>query len=459
MKKLFYVLSMLIMFSLLAAPIFNMNVNATQKIRVGLESQFKSVDSVTINNKKIYIGYDNKFWDYGFGSNNNFVMSVDKNFYIDPQKTFAMYQDALVQKNNYIKNGHKAVVCYDGRWMIYIGGYESLEHAQKDNLIFNGKIIAPDEKKILFSADENPLITFAKTPLQFKSDEFVKLSKQKYRGIIELGFYDAQKLTAVNVLDMNEYLYGVVPSEMPASWSKEALKAQCVAARSYVMTKLNSHKYYDVCDGVHCQMYLGVNNESEKVNKLVDETKDICIYYKGKPVNALFFSSSGGVTEDAQNVWSNSVEYLKSRIDTYEKTPKIWTREFTSEQIKQLLAANKIDIGDVLGIEVVDYLPSGRANQICIIGTEGTKMLDKENIRNFFAKSKGGILESRMFTIENKIESGEIDSGNFNCKIIFSGRGYGHGVGMSQYGAKGMAEAGFKFDDILKFYYAGVEVK
>ncbi len=459
MKKLFC--SIFIMFSLLAAPIFNTNVNATQKIRVGLESQFKSVDSVTINNKNIYIGYDNKFGFDCFRANNNFVMSVDKNFYIDPQKTFATYQDALVQKNNYVKGGYKAVVCFsrDNKWMIYIGGYESLDKAQKDNLIFNGKIIAPDEKKILLSADENPLITFAKTPLQINSDEFIKLSKRKYRGIIEFGFYDAQKITVVNVLDVNEYLYGVVPSEMPASWSKEALKAQCVAARSYAMTKFNSHKFYDVCDNVHCQMYLGVNNESEKVNKLVDETKNICIYYKGKPVNALFFSSSGGVTEDAQNVWSNPVEYLKSRIDTYEKSPKIWTREFTSEQIKQLLADNKIDIGDVLGIEVVDYLPSGRANQICIIGTEGTKTLDKENIRNFFAKAKGGILESRMFTIENKIESGEIDSGNFNCKIIFSGKGNGHGVGMSQYGAKAMAEAGFKFDDILKFYYAGVEVK
>jgi SpoIID/LytB domain len=452
---------------LVAILFFVCNFNfayADQKIRVGLESQFKVAESAKIANKKIYLGFDEKFSDYPFEAKNNFIVSVNKKFYVSTNKKFDSYQNALSAKNNYVKDGYKSVVCAQkNAWSVYVGEFDNLDEAKKLNSIIGGSIICPQEKHLVIYDGDVSFIIFEDNSLcpQFKSDEFIKLNDREYRGIIEFGFYDTNKIMAVNILSLNEYLYGTVPSEMPASWPQEALKAQAVACRTYTLTKLKSHKYYDVCDLTHCQVYLGVKNESQTVNKLIHETKNICIYYNDKLIDAVFFSSSGGVTENAENVWSNSVEYLKSKVELNEQNPKIWTREFKSSQLKQLLAENKIDIGDVLGVEILEYAPSDRVNKISIIGTNGQKVLAKEEIRSFFAKSKGGSLESRMFTVTNKIPDSldEDNSKNLDCTIIFQGRGWGHAVGMSQYGAKGMAQMGFKFDDILKYYYTGVQVK
>lgn len=460
-RLLFFLLSFFIV-------IGNMNfvyvAEIPEKIRVGLESRYKSVDSIKIGNKKIRLGFNENFSDYIFEAKNYFTVSLAEKFYIDTEKSYCAYKDALIAKNNYLKNGYKALISFVGTdcWSVYIGGFDNFKDAETANFKLCAKIIASDRKKLLLSADESPLIIFENNLLcpQFKSDEYMNLGDRKYRGVIEFGFYDMSKITAVNILSLDEYLYGVVPSEMPSDWHEEAIKAQIIAARTYAVKNLNSHKYCDLCDSVHCQMYLGVNNESARINKIVEQTKNVCIYYNNKPINAVFFSNSGGFTEYAENVWNNKFEYLKS-VPEMNETTKVWTRKFKCSEIKKIFDDKKIDIGDILGIQILDRLPSGRVSELSIIGTAGEKKLCKEEIRNFFAKTQGGILQSRIFDITIQIPEliGSASCQDWDCTIKFSGRGWGHGVGMSQWGAKGMAELGFKFDDILKYYYTGVEIK
>ena len=260
----------------------------------------------------------------------------------------------------------------------------------------------------------------------------------------------------MNILPLNKYLYGVLPSEMPTNWPEEALKAQAIVARTYALKslELNKHEYYDLCDCVHCQNYLGANSESNRVNKIIDKTFDLCIYNNNKLINATFFSSSGGATENSEDVWIEKFDYLRGKKNppSLKEISKSWTYEFTGSQIKKNLSKKNIDIGDILDIKILETLPSGRVSKLLVSGSDGEKIFYKEEIRNVFCKSNGQMLDSRLF----KIDSSDINS---DYKIKLSGTGFGHGVGLSQYGAKAMAESNYNYLDIIKYYYTDVDIK
>jgi len=440
-----------------------------EKIRVGLESKYKALDNIKIKNKKIYIGVDENL-DTCLESKNNFeVIAGEKKYYIATQKKYLNYQDALEAKKlceKYLSD-YKIFVCFDGEWQICCGEFDDLDQVQLANKKINGKIIDNNSEFIklrddnstsdfIESCNNNTRVLFINKCLQVKSDDCVCLTgDDKYRGIIEIGFFGGKKLMAVNEIDLEEYLYGVVPCEMPSYWHEDALKAQAVAARTYAVTKkMFNEKYFcDICDTAHCQVYKGFNFETERTNKAVDETKNICILHEEKLISALYFSSSGGCTEDAVNLWSKSVPYLKSVIEINE-TARIWEREFSFAEIKKILEDKKINIGNIIWVEISELAQTGRVNEILITGTKGEAKFEKENINSLFANTKGGSLASRMFRIYI-----ECDKSKNDFVVKFQGRGCGHAVGMSQYGAKGMAELGFKFDDILKYYYTNVELK
>ncbi len=416
-----------------------------ENVHIGLVSQQKNY--IEIKNKKLYVSCNESFLNCEFDAEKNFSVSIAKKFYINTEKFYFTYNDALSAKKNYTNS-----IVYlneSGLFSIYVGSYENLENAQFANINLNGKIVSPEQNKLILSADEKNVLIFDSNCPQFMSNEFIQIGDRKYRGVIKFGVFDSQSITPINILPLEEYLYSVVPSEMYSFWPQEALKAQTVAARTYAINKMktHAHKNCDLCDTVHCQEYLGITRETERVNKFIDETKNLCIYYKNKPIEALFFSSSGGPTENSENVFVTALDYLRS-VPQINETARAWTREFKFSEIEKLLTDKKIYIGNVLGIQILSLLPSGRVNEMLIISTNGEKKLTGEGIKTFFAKTKNGSLESRFFEIQNT-----------NDSIIFSGRGSGHGVGMSQYGAKGMAELGYDFIDILKYYYTGVEVR
>ena len=248
-----------------------------------------------------------------------------------------------------------------------------------------------------------------------------------------------------------EYVAGVLAGEMPVSFHIEALKAQAVAARSYVMKKMenNVNKDYDVVDTIMNQVYLtdeylrAVWNESydEKMNKIktaVIETKGEYISYDGEVAEAFFFSTSVGATENSGEVFSKQLPYLVSVSSQWDAEVSPVYNTSKTFSLSEFFQKLDIEYSDELTIEKTKVTSTGRTKKIKINGHEftGGEVMEKLGLKSAFF---------------------EIIRDNNN--IIVNNKGYGHGVGMSQYGAEGMAQNGYKYDQIIKHYYTGVEIK
>lgn len=248
---------------------------------------------------------------------------------------------------------------------------------------------------------------------------------------------------SVITLDLDEYLIGVVGAEMPASFSIEALKVQAVISRTYALRSLKINR--KLTDTVSTQVYLSIdelkekwgnsfNNYYEKIKKAVYDTKDEAIYYGGDYIDALFFATSNGMTEDSRLVWGNSIPYLKSVDSSWDKntTPYLRTETKDLENVLKLLDVTSFDF------EIVSRDDSGRVLEIRV----GNKSYTGVEFRNLLG-----------------LRSADFDFIIDNDKIVFTTRGYGHGVGLSQYGSNEMAKNGYNYVEIIKYYYSGVEVK
>ena len=261
-------------------------------------------------------------------------------------------------------------------------------------------------------------------------------------------------------LDLDEYLYGVVSSEMPANFEEEALKAQAVVARTYTIYKITNgskHENANICDDSKCcQAWISKEarfekwNESERENNwskivnAVDSTKGKIITYDGKPINAFFHSNSGGKTEIASSVWGGKDEPYLQAVETsgegnytqYSSEVILTKSEFV-DKIKQYHSNFEIDFSNENQIEILEYTEGQRIKTIKL----GNLELTGTEIRNIFG------LKSAKFEIS-------VDGENVKFKVI----GYGHGVGMSQTGADSMAKEGKNYEEIIKHFYSGVEI-
>ena len=313
-----------------------------------------------------------------------------------------------------------------------------------------------------------------------------------YRGFALLRRMTDSDMTVINVVGLEEYLYSVVGREMSPSWNIEALKAQAVCARTYAMTHMNKYQKYgfNLCNTQNSQVYSGIGAESESTIRAVNETAGQTVRYGGKTVEVFYFSSGGGSTEDSKNVWSGDLPYLKSVADPYENpseaTKYHWTETITREALERKIP----DVGRIQYIEIVSRAPSGRVTELRVVGDAGTKTAVREGVRGLIGYD---ILSSQQFTIAGgapvladgtALQSGAAVLGGdgvstlggdvsvlggynqtdysltkfYGDSFTFVGRGWGHSVGMSQWGAKAMADSGFTYTDILKFYFTGVEV-
>jgi stage II sporulation protein D len=337
------------------------------------------------------------------------------------------------------------------------------------------------------------------------------LANARYRGSFEV--LPAQTVPLlINRLGMENYLRGVVPSEMPASWPIEALKAQAIAARSYAYTQTQNSKpgsYLEMT--VSSQVYGGINKETARSNLAVKETADLYATHNNVPIHAFFHSSSGGHTENSENVWTGTVPYIRAVIDPYDKHPK--NTHYGWESISQATAISKklkLTNNQVLtGIKVIERGPSNSAKQVSAsVYDKTTKTSTNINVVSKFISSPDSLrsffgtpsLKSIKFNVysdtEVKIKMAdgsekktsaimgyklqEADGSTSYIEDLnlpvrkstetvtvktspssyrFKGDGWGHMLGMSQWGAYGMAEAGFTYDQIIKHYYTGVEVK
>jgi stage II sporulation protein D len=513
---------------------YNENINAFNSnpmpthARVGLHERYRSVESVQISNNSINIGQNNvdQFDSHiNFTSTNGFRVALSNDYFIqlNQQNSF----NEAVNLSNYINSqgfNSSIAVVQNSRYFVYINGINSHEERQRVANLFGGQIIPPNNRTITVSNNYGIVMVFD-DPTNFPQfspadSQFITLRDRPYRGILEIGMYSNPNLTVVNILTVNEYLYSVVPAEMPALWHKQALKAQSVLARNYVWQRSNrapSHGGYYLVDTVQSQRYLGVNSEHPNSTASVRATQNVMLTYNNLPIEAVYFSSSGGVTAYSKNVWGQNLSYLTPVQDIHETGAKEWYRTFTMHEINQIVTARNINIGRVTNVAITETERSGRVNELTFIGTNGSHSIRKEEIRTFFAVSEGGSLSSRNFYMSDgtTLEEGNntayniyVYSGGYPINknvldlvavgsnyaitdlngitvqgdstsvtytgqiynssnqitksvgdtVTFVGRGWGHGVGMSQHGARGMAEAGFNYRQIIEFYFRGVTI-
>lgn len=287
------------------------------------------------------------------------------------------------------------------------------------------------------------------------SIRLLSVNGKPYRGLFKIQIGSKNGLNVINILDIESYLYGVIPKEMSPQWPLEALKAQSVAARSFALYQKakNKNKEYDVAASTGSQVYSGYSVESATTNHAVDETKGVIMLYQGQPALAYFHANSGGMTEDARNVWTTEIPYLKSvQDDPSMKAPNVsWSASLELNTIRQSLNQNGIKISSVTRVRPIKHSPTGRVTKIGISSAEGEIVLDGNDFR---LKVDPSVIKSTLFTMAPMDEKDE----NENSIIRFEGKGFGHGVGMSQWGALVMARDGYSYRDILVHYYPGVEI-
>lgn len=284
-------------------------------------------------------------------------------------------------------------------------------------------------------------------PLIIESDSFIIFNNKKYRGTIKIST-KSEKIYIVNKLNIEEYLYGVLPSEIPPSWHDEIVKAQAVVARTFAIRNryYSKSELYDMDCTVLNQVYKGYDIENTRMNKLIDSTRGQVIIYKNKLIEAYYHSCCGGHTESSEYVWSKKVTYLKGTRERFcIKSPNYhWNFEINSKDMVSRLSSKGYKISDIRYIKPKKISPSGRIISLYI--SDGRSKIDISSYKLRFILG----LESLKSTYFNVRKHGR--------NIIFKGKGFGHGVGLCQWGAKKMAESRWKYTNILKYYYRGTKI-
>ena len=285
-----------------------------------------------------------------------------------------------------------------------------------------------------------------------------------YRGTIELVENSRGKLNVVNILDLDDYLKGVVPNEMPPSKfdAIEALKAQAVAARTYALKNEGRFRRegYQLCATIACQVYRGADSERPLSSEAVEATRGIVIEYHGELIDSLYTSTCGGHTEDAKNIFRTmDAPYLRSASCPPENAPEVdprlvevsgyhlkWTVRVTRADLEKILRKT-LPLDELLDLEPVEYGISSRVIELKVKGRKRDFTL-----RGLEVKSALGLKDSLFILDRERDRRGRIEA------FVFIGRGWGHGVGLCQTGSYGLAREGLDFESILKTYYYNVDV-
>lgn len=379
----------------------------------------------------------------------------------------------------------------DVRVLIKSNGFAEITHTEVRFQSGSGLILKSGEETTEYPASEIITITpederFEKGTIKIEcKNNAGKINLQSiqrgygvpsYRGTFEL-FKTAEGIVIVNELPMEEYLYAVVPSEMPASYEQEALKAQAVCARSYAYNQTRTYSYPEyqahVDDSTSFQVY-GNSKEQESTIRAVKETAGELLWYQDQVATAYYYSTSCG-TSASITAWGRKVnqnnQYLKS-ITICDEEGKIyeedlpwyrWTATIPAETLCELLEVNTgIEIGNLKSFAVTKQGEGGIAQQITAVGDSGEIVVETENKIRKALGGEGYTIEKQDGTVINStklLPSAFFTVSKEEESYILKGGGYGHGIGMSQNGANEMAKAGKTYREILTMFYSGVEIK
>ncbi len=327
-------------------------------------------------------------------------------------------------------------------------------------------------------------IHLGNTPVVFyPHDGRFRVGYREYRGNAEVVLDSYGTFSVINRVRVEDYLYSVLPREMPASANIEALKSQAVIARTYLLNNLRRHvaDHFNLCNTTDCQVYGGVRNETPATTEAVDLTRGETLTNGSNLINALFCSTCGGRTAAFNDAWSGAALPSLSSVDdgtefsiTDLSNPANlrkflahdkafcnksryhrWTKTYTYDQLRKLFEESipeftnnpDLEIGTLKDINVTKYSKSGRAQLLVIETTKGNYTFEKDQIRWVM-----GMLKSTMFVIDK-------EGSGTGRKFILKGGGWGHGVGLCQTGAMEMAKENYTYDQILLHYYPGAELK
>ena len=328
----------------------------------------------------------------------------------------------------------------------------------------------------------------------------LQLDGADYRGSMIFAKDSANLMTVINKVNLEEYLYSVLGREMSPSWPLEALKAQAICARTYAINNWKRYSSYgfNLDNTQNTQVYSGMSAEGPSTIQAVEETRGLIVMYDGKAAQTFYYSANGGKTANVKYVWTSEIPYLVSVDDPFENPETVpnynWTVELSKEEIKERLQKRNVDIGEVVSVEAVG-VDNGTVYDVKITGENGDYHVTKDGIRGFFGiksqyftiKAPGDVTTYPTVTIIGSnglsttstnnisiyngsaqdnlyvLSSGGLTTYEANVQTgsdnyVFNGHGWGHRIGMSQWGAKCMADIGYNSTDILTHYFPGVTV-
>lgn len=398
------------------------------------------------------------------------------------------------------KSSDKNLLTIDGNKSINIT-------AKKDGIVIDNQLFR--------SIDEIKLIP--------KNGDFLQVQDKKYRGNIEI-IKKNTLINVINIIKIEQYLYGVLKKEISPKWPEEVLKAQAIAARTFALSNMNKYldNGYNICATTNSQAYGGLYHEHPATNKAVDDTSGIVAIYQGEPINAVYHSDSGGFTENSEDVWGGFVPYLRSVQSDFEEIvsppnhqwgcslseqdilSRLTQKGYKAKSLKDIIISEKTSSGRVVSVNIIDI----DDQKINLKGNEFRLLIDPTLIRSsLFNIDKIGEIEvnsannkidkpveqkylksdSKEKTVREILDEGENlniselisllgrskeekkvakvvketkveNNKNHSLIFSFSGKGSGHGVGLSQWGAYGMATKGYGYEDILKYYYQQIKL-
>lgn len=380
-------------------------------------------------NKPVYNNYDFKYVDTTII---NKIIEIDKN---DINNNFN--QNDIDYNNNYEQEKKKSVVSINND-NINNNIKEEKVVENQDNL--NNDVIQNNtNNNITAKESEDEKKNDVNSEIRVEEDVKEEITEDVKEELITVYRTNGDVIN----IGLTEYLVGVVAGEMPASFPIEALKAQAVVARTYTMKSLQIGR--KLTDSTSTQVYKDNNQLRnlwgndydryyQRIYDAVTSTDNICVYYNGDYIDAVYHSTSNGYTEDAVNVWGNRIPYLQTVASTWDQNVSSYLKIITKEE-SDIISILGLD--NLYEIQILERNNSGRVEKVQI----GNKIFSGVELRNMLG------LRSTDFEI--------IKDNNI---ITITTKGYGHGVGMSQYGAKGMAEQGYSYREILNHYYTNVNI-
>lgn len=352
----------------------------------------------------------------------------------------------IFAKENYDKIDIKVGKSLNAKENLKLKSKSNLKIITSDNQVVNDTNnkeidVMFDGEKIFVKGNNFKLANFPQDGAFLVSSSlpiYVDKIKRNYRGSISFRVNDG-KLDIVNNVEIDDYLKGVLPKEMSPEFPMESLKAQALCSRSFAINNYNKFikKGYNLDDTTRSQVYFGKDVEEKSTDTAVESTLGEVIKYDGKVAETIFCASSGGYTVSSAEAWGgNSIPYLISKEDPYSTHP--WQYTLKSGDLK------KLNLTDVYGAKL-ELNNSNRVNNIIFNTSKGDRTILAKDFRS---KIGNTLIKSTLFDIN-------CENGN----VIISGKGYGHGVGMSQYGAVEMAKKGNTYKDIIDFYFPGTNIE